>query len=160
MEHTRSIFQQDFWIIRSRKHLKKTIRQCIPCRRLRQEPVKPLMADLPLQRLPLSENSYPFYSTGIDFFGLASRIVSPSPHNGQENLETSSSLESTVLEQIPQRLLANLDDPNEMDKASGKSSARRPCMDTGRPNASRSLAPGTGTSYFPRCRRNRSLLRN
>ena len=294
-EHTRSIVQQDFWIIRSRKHLKKTIRQCIPCRRLRQEPVKPLMADLPLQRLPLLENSYPFYSTGIDFFGpfatqnndeyskryvlfftylvtravhseicqqidtnstqqatrrfiarrgkpriifsdngkafvaadkdlqenlsdiqhsnevnnqcqllgitwkfnppaaphfggswerliktfkiafykvigtrtldeetlstftgeveammnsrplthvssdptddpytqspstrttnkqFASRIVSPSPHNGQENLETSSSLESTVLEQIPQRLLANLDDPNEMDKASGKS---------------------------------------
>ena len=69
MEHTRSILQQDFWIIRSRKHLKKTIRQCIPCRRLRQKPVKPLMADLPLQRLPLSENSYPFYSTGIDFFG-------------------------------------------------------------------------------------------
>ena len=63
-------------------------------------------------------------------------------------------------QQITQRLLANLDDPNEMDKASGKSSARRPCMDTGRPNASRSLAPGTGTSYFPRCRRNRSLLRN
>ena len=91
---------------------------------------------------------------------FASRTVSPSPHNGQENLETSSSLEPTVLEQIPQRLLANLDDPNEMDKASGKSSARRPCMDTGRPNASRSLAPGTGTSYFPRCRRNRSLLRN
>ena len=69
MEHTRSILQQGFWIIRSRKHLKKTIRPCIPCRRLRQEPVKPLMADLPLQRLPLSENSYPFYSTGIDFFG-------------------------------------------------------------------------------------------
>ena len=31
--------------------------------------MKPLMEDLPLQRLPLSENSYPFYSTGIDFFG-------------------------------------------------------------------------------------------
>ena len=68
IDHSRSILQQDFWILRSRKYLKRIIRQCIPCSRIRQEPFNPQIADLPLARLPSSDNAFPFHSTGIDFF--------------------------------------------------------------------------------------------
>ena len=69
IELSRSIVQQDFWILRSRKHLKTITRQCIPCRRIRQEPFTSQMAKLPLARLPSPDNAYPFHPTGIDLFG-------------------------------------------------------------------------------------------
>ena len=69
LEHTRSILQQDFWILHARKQLKNILRHCHACRRLRQDALTPLMADLPLARLPLPEGNYPFQSTGVDFFG-------------------------------------------------------------------------------------------
>ena len=66
-KRTLSESRQQFWIVRGRSLVKKIIRNCVLCRKLRQPPHTTLMADLPPERIkPFSP---PFTVTGIDLFG-------------------------------------------------------------------------------------------
>ena len=47
--------------------LKKVIKDCLHCKRLRTKPIPPLMGDLPYDRREIGPP--PFYNTGIDYFG-------------------------------------------------------------------------------------------
>ena len=68
LEQSRSIVQEQFWVLRCRSALKTIIHQCIPCRRITQHVDYPIMTDLPDCRLP-SANHSPFLTTGLDFVG-------------------------------------------------------------------------------------------
>ena len=68
LEFSRALIQQQFWILRARKVLRRIIRHCITCRRQQQGVIQPIMADLPKERLPSTIN-YPFRTTGIDYMG-------------------------------------------------------------------------------------------
>ena len=68
LEQSRSIVQEQFWILRCRSALKTIIHHCIPCRRITQHVDYPIMADLPDCRLP-SANIFSFVTTGLDFVG-------------------------------------------------------------------------------------------
>ena len=65
LEQSRSLVQEQFWVLRCRSALKTIIHHCIPCRRLTQHVDYPNMADLPDCRLP-SANHVPFLTTGLD----------------------------------------------------------------------------------------------
>ena len=66
-ERTRSESRRKFWIVRGRRLAKKLVRDCAVCRKLRQQPLTTLIADLPPERvLPFSP---PFSVTGGDLFG-------------------------------------------------------------------------------------------
>ena len=56
-----------YWIIRGRSSVKGVLHACFECRRWREKPRVPRMADLPKSRLRLHKP--PFYSTGMDCFG-------------------------------------------------------------------------------------------
>ena len=47
--------------------LKKVIKDCLHCKRLRTKPISPLMGDLPYDRIEIGQPQ--FYSTKIDYFG-------------------------------------------------------------------------------------------
>ena len=68
LEQSRSIVQEQFWVLRCRSALKTIIHYCIPCKRITQHVDYPIMADLPDCRLP-SANHFPFLTTGLDFGG-------------------------------------------------------------------------------------------
>ena len=68
LEQSRSIVQEQFWVLRCRSSLKTIIHHCIPCKRITQHVDYPIMADLPDCRLP-SANHFPFLTTGLDFVG-------------------------------------------------------------------------------------------
>ena len=66
-ERTLCETRRKFWLARGRNMVKKIVRECVTCRRLRQYPYTTLMADLPPERLkPFSP---PFSVTGVDLFG-------------------------------------------------------------------------------------------
>ncbi|CAB4028576.1 Hypothetical predicted protein [Paramuricea clavata] len=66
-ERTLCETRRKFWLARGRNVVKKIVRECVTCRRLRQYPYTTLMADLPPERLkPFSP---PFSVTGVDLFG-------------------------------------------------------------------------------------------
>ena len=62
-----SSLRQRYWIIGARLLVKKTLKQCMECRKRLSKPRIPIMADLPECRLAM--NSPCFYFTGVDFFG-------------------------------------------------------------------------------------------
>ena len=68
LEFSRALIQQQFWILKARKVLRRIIRHCITCRRQQQDLIQPIMDDLPKERLPSTIN-YPFRTTGIDYMG-------------------------------------------------------------------------------------------
>ena len=55
-----------FWILSLQKMVKRLIRTCVTCIRLRGKPIDQKMADLPEDRL---SPYYPFWFTGCDLFG-------------------------------------------------------------------------------------------
>lgn len=57
-----------YWILRGRQAIKKYQRACAGCMKWRGKPVVPRMVDLPSARLRLLKP--PFFSTGVDCFGL------------------------------------------------------------------------------------------
>ncbi|XP_028408499.1 uncharacterized protein LOC114531055 [Dendronephthya gigantea] len=59
--------RRKFWIPRGRNLVRKIVKDCVTCRRLRQYPHTTLMADLPPDRLKLF--APPFTVTGVDLFG-------------------------------------------------------------------------------------------
>ena len=68
LEQSRSIVQEQFWVLRCRSALKAIIHHCIPCRRINQHVDYPIRANLPDCRLP-SANHFPFLTSGLDFVG-------------------------------------------------------------------------------------------
>jgi hypothetical protein len=66
-ERTLCEVRRRFWILRGRNLVKKIVKDCVTCRKLRQYPYTTLMADLPPHRLKLF--SPPFTATGVDLFG-------------------------------------------------------------------------------------------
>ena len=76
-EQSRSLVQEQFWVLRCRSALKTIIHHCIPCRRITQHVDYPIMADLPDCHLP-SANHFPFLTSGLDFV-----LPFPIKDNGQ-----------------------------------------------------------------------------
>ena len=68
LEFSRALIQQQFWILKARKVLRRIIRHCITCRRQQKDVIQPILADLPKEKLPSTIN-YPFRTTGIDYMG-------------------------------------------------------------------------------------------
>ena len=66
-EQTLAESREGFWIVKGRGLLKKVIKDCLYCKRLRTKPTPPLMGDLPHDRIEIGQT--PFYNTGIDYFG-------------------------------------------------------------------------------------------
>ncbi|KAK4324774.1 hypothetical protein Pmani_004614 [Petrolisthes manimaculis] len=56
-----------YWILKGRKLVKKTVHQCITCRKLREKMEVQQMADLPASRVTPYEP--PFTRVGVDYFG-------------------------------------------------------------------------------------------
>ena len=65
-ERTHCEVRRRLWIVRGRNLVRKTVNDCLTCRRLRQYSYTTLMADLPPERLKLF--SPPFTTTGVDLF--------------------------------------------------------------------------------------------
>jgi len=59
--------RQKFWPVKCRLLAKKIIHQCMDCKRRTVQPVVPLMANLPAQRI--TPFTPPFTYTGLDYFG-------------------------------------------------------------------------------------------
>ena len=68
VEFLRALIQRRFAIIRRRPALRSIKHNCILCRKRSADIVKPMMADLPVERL--SFGNPPFSNSGIDYFGL------------------------------------------------------------------------------------------
>ena len=68
-ERTLCECRRKFWILQGRNLVKKMVKECITCRRLRQYPYTTLMADLPSDRLNSKLFSPPFTVMGVDLFG-------------------------------------------------------------------------------------------
>ena len=64
LEQSRSIVQEQFWVLRCRSALKTIIHHFIPCRRITQHVDYPIMADLPDCRLP-SANHFPLVESDL-----------------------------------------------------------------------------------------------
>lgn len=59
--------RQKYWIAGLRSALKSISHKCVICRKLRMNPLNPLMADLPPGRLAFKQR--PFSHCGMDYFG-------------------------------------------------------------------------------------------
>ena len=66
-EHLISLLRQRFWIIAVRTVVKKVIRRCLKCQKLKAKPGVVKMADLPIDRITIGAAT--FFHTGVDFFG-------------------------------------------------------------------------------------------
>ena len=63
---TLSVIRDTYWIVSGVQTVKKQLRNCIKCRRFKQEIGQQIMADLPQARVTPSR---PFTNTGVDFTG-------------------------------------------------------------------------------------------
>ena len=66
-EQTLAESREKVWIVKGRGLLKKVIKVCLHCKKLRTRPILPLMSDLPYDRIEIGQ--LPVYNTGIDYFG-------------------------------------------------------------------------------------------
>ena len=64
-ERTLCEIRRRLWIVRGKKLVRKTVKDCLTCRRLRHHPYTTLMADLPPEGLKLFS---PLTKTGVDLF--------------------------------------------------------------------------------------------
>ena len=60
-------FRSKYWPVHGRAMVKKALRSCVICKRLRGIPQEQLMADLPASRVERYEGTFKF--TGVDLFG-------------------------------------------------------------------------------------------
>ena len=66
-EQTLAESREKVQITKGRRFLKKVIKDCLHCKRLRTKPIPPLMSELPYDRIEIGQLQ--FYNTGIDYFG-------------------------------------------------------------------------------------------
>jgi len=66
-EYILSLIRQKFWIIGARPLVKRVLRECVLCKRLKGKPGVQQMADLPAERV-IPDNP-PFSYVGVDCFG-------------------------------------------------------------------------------------------
>ena len=59
--------RQHYWPIRGRELVKRVLKHCVLCRKLRGNPGVQIMADLPPSRIGVPNP--PFTHTGVDYFG-------------------------------------------------------------------------------------------
>jgi hypothetical protein len=62
-----NILREKYWLIKGSTIAKSELAQCIDCKRLKEQPCKQIMANLPIERL--TANVPPFTYSGVDFFG-------------------------------------------------------------------------------------------
>ncbi len=67
VEYIRSKVNQEFCILGLRAALRSIQSRCVLCRKRRAQPLEPVMADLPAERLGYKQPCFAF--TGIDYFG-------------------------------------------------------------------------------------------
>ena len=65
-EYVRNVVQQNYWILGIRNALRSIKVKCVVCRKGNVQTIKPMMADLPEERL---ETIRPFTNVGVDYFG-------------------------------------------------------------------------------------------
>lgn len=66
-ERVRVDLRSPFWILRCRKTISTVLSKCLVCKRLRAQPMTPLIAPLPAHRFDPAKR--PFVNTGVDFMG-------------------------------------------------------------------------------------------
>ena len=66
-EHLLSLIRQTFWIPKARPFLRKILKKCVVCRRMKSEACGQRMADLPYDRV--AQEKPPFTYVGLDCFG-------------------------------------------------------------------------------------------
>ena len=54
-EQTLGESREKIWIVKGRGLLKKVIKDCLHCKRLRTKPIPPLMSDLPYDRIEIGQ---------------------------------------------------------------------------------------------------------
>ena len=64
---TLNLLRESYWIINAKSLIRKVLRSCLYCKRLRSQSKPPMMSDSPSERL--SAFLSPFYFTGVDYFG-------------------------------------------------------------------------------------------
>ena len=62
-----NLLRESYWIINAKYVIRKILKSCLYCKRLRNQPKPPIMSDLPPERF--SSLLPPFYFTGVDYFG-------------------------------------------------------------------------------------------
>ena len=67
VEYLRSVFQQDYAILRLSSVVRKLKSECLFCRHRREQCLQPLMAGLPIELLAYKKPA--FTNTGLDCFG-------------------------------------------------------------------------------------------
>ena len=66
-EYVLSLIRQKFWIVGARPLVKRVVRECVLCERLKGKPGVQQMADLPVERV--TPDNPPFSYVGVDCFG-------------------------------------------------------------------------------------------
>lgn len=66
-EYVLSLIRQKFWIVGARPLVKRVLRECVLCKRLKGKPGVQQMADLPAERV--TPDNPPFSYVGVDCFG-------------------------------------------------------------------------------------------
>lgn len=66
---TLAALRQKYWPLSARNQIRKVIRQCIPCFRVKPRYPDPIMGDIPANRF---NTTRPFYNCGVDYMGPVS----------------------------------------------------------------------------------------
>ena len=67
VEYLRALIQQKYAIVKLRTALRTIQSRCVTCRKRKAETLRPMMVDLPKERLAFA--APPFTKTGLDYFG-------------------------------------------------------------------------------------------
>ena len=67
IDYLRAKVQERYTVLKLRSSLRSIKSNCVTCRKFRAATIRPIMADLPVERL--AYQSPPFTNTGVDYFG-------------------------------------------------------------------------------------------
>ena len=80
---TLTAMREKYWPLAGRSQVRKNLRNCIACFRVKPQEIKPTMGDLPASRC---EYEYPFMNCGIDYAGLI--IIKEGRGRGKRKLKS------------------------------------------------------------------------
>ena len=84
---TLNLLRKSYWIINAKSLIRKVLRSCLYCKRLRNQPKPPIMSDLPPERL--SSFLLPFYFKGVDYFRpLTIKLNKGTRHTSEQQNDT------------------------------------------------------------------------